>query len=222
MTTSNPTPTTMSKPTSPDFRALCAEQLPELRGMFERILYIARSSDAPAIGNIQLADRLIDSVVSWSENSPSQPEPEGVTDEELVELDDSSREAVHAAVAEALGDVYDCLRVWDAWSYGTMGPDDFSLVAEDDDRVAEIADAAINALARPTIQPLAPEPGYEKGYAQEHLARLMRDAIGTETNHNVYIVAAGKILDRPEFAHVARWGTSTIQPVPVPQQEAGQ
>jgi hypothetical protein len=56
-------------------------------------------------------------------------------------------------------------------------------------------------------QPVAPEPGYEKGYAQEHLARLMRDAIGTETNHNVYIVAAGRILDRPEFAHVARWGT---------------
>jgi len=61
------------------------------------------------------------------------------------------------------------------------------------------------ALAQP--EPAAPEPGYEKGYAQEHLARLMRDAIGTETNHNVYIVAAGKILDRPEFAHVARWGT---------------
>jgi hypothetical protein len=61
------------------------------------------------------------------------------------------------------------------------------------------------ALAEP--EPVAPEPGYEKGYAQEHLARLMRDAIGTETNHNVYIVAAGKILDRPEFAHVARWGT---------------
>jgi len=70
----------------------------------------------------------------------------------------------------------------------------------------------------PTIQPQAPEPGYEKGYAQEHLARLMRDAIGTETNHNVYIVAAGKILDRPEFAHVARWGTSTIQPVPVAER----
>jgi hypothetical protein len=75
--------------------------------------------------------------------------------------------------------------------------------------------------ARPTIQPLAPEPGYEKGYAQEHLARLMRDAIGTETNHNVYIVAAGKILDRPEFAHVARWGTSTIQPVPVAERLPG-
>jgi hypothetical protein len=149
--------------------ALCVEQLPELRGMFERILYIARSSDAPAIGNIQLADRLIDAVVSWSENSPSRPEPEGVTDEELVELDDSSREAVHAAVAEALGDVYDCLRVWDAWSYGTMGPDDFSLVAEDDDRVAEIADAAINALARPTIQPVpvAERPWEREGWCNE-------------------------------------------------------
>ena len=68
-------------------------------------------------------------------------------------------------------------------------------------------------LAQPA--PVGPEPGYEKGYAQEHLARLMRDAIGTETDHNVYIVAAGKILDRSEFAHVARWGTPTAQPVPV-------
>ena len=58
--------------------------------------------------------------------------------------------------------------------------------------------------------------GFEKGFAQEHLARLMRDAIGTETNHNAYIVAAGRILDRPEFAHVARWGRPTPQPVPVP------
>jgi hypothetical protein len=68
-------------------------------------------------------------------------------------------------------------------------------------------------LPRPTIQPVAPESGYEKGYAQEHLARLMRDAIGTETNHNVYIVAAGKILDRPEFMHVARYYRPTIEPV---------
>ena len=60
---------------TPDYRALCAEQLPELRGMFERILCIARSSDGPAIGNIQLADRLIDAVVSWSESSLTQPVP---------------------------------------------------------------------------------------------------------------------------------------------------
>ena len=60
--------------------------------------------------------------------------------------------------------------------------------------------------------------GFEKGFAQEHLARLMRDAIGTETNHNAYIVAAGRILDRPEFAHVARWGRPTPQPVAVSER----
>ena len=58
--------------------------------------------------------------------------------------------------------------------------------------------------------------GFEKGFAQEHLARLMRDAIGTETNHNAYIVAAGRILDRPEFACVARWGRPVAAPVPEP------
>jgi len=61
---------------STDFRALCAEHLPELRGMFERILCVARSSDGPVVGNIQLADRLIDAVVSWSESSLAHPEPE--------------------------------------------------------------------------------------------------------------------------------------------------
>jgi hypothetical protein len=39
-----------------------------------------------------------------------------------------------------------------------MGQDDFSPIAEDDDRVAEIADAAIAALATPPVAPLEP-PG---------------------------------------------------------------
>ena len=56
------------------------------------------------------------------------------------------REAACNAVAEALGDAYDCTRVWSAWGYGTMGPDDFASVAEDDDRVAEIVDAVIGVL----------------------------------------------------------------------------
>lgn len=65
-----------------DYKALCAEQLPELRGMFERILCVARSTGGPTyrpVGNIELADRLIDAVVSWSENARTtlaQPEPE--------------------------------------------------------------------------------------------------------------------------------------------------
>jgi hypothetical protein len=78
----------------------------------------------------------------------------------VAELDDQHREAVYQAVAEALGSgAYDCLRVWEAWGVGTMGPDDFVPVAEDSDRVAEIADAAIEAIrAIP-----APQAGVEAG-----------------------------------------------------------
>ncbi|UXC20061.1 hypothetical protein [Comamonas squillarum] len=63
---------------------------------------------------------------------------------------DELPEAVIDAVAAALGDTYDCLRVWSAWSYGTMGPDDFRLVAEDGERTAEIARAAIEAYVAAT------------------------------------------------------------------------
>ena len=70
------------------FRNLCAEHLPELRGMFERILCVARSSDGFAVGNIQLADRLIDAVVSWSENSLAQPEPVALSPKEVEEQED--------------------------------------------------------------------------------------------------------------------------------------
>ena len=61
-------------------------------------------------------------------------------------ISDEHRKAVCTAIAEALGGAYDCQRVWSAWSYGTMGSDDFTLTSEDDDRVAEIADAAIEAI----------------------------------------------------------------------------
>lgn len=55
-------------------------------------------------------------------------------------------EAASEAVASALGDAYDCTRVWSAWSYGTMGSDDFSMVAEDSGRVHEITMAALEAV----------------------------------------------------------------------------
>lgn len=68
-------------------------------------------------------------------------------------IPEAAREQVCEAVAGALGDAYDCMRVWSAWSVGTMGPDDFSPVAGDDARVAEIADAAIGAMpGRPVEQ----------------------------------------------------------------------
>ncbi|MCO7641918.1 hypothetical protein NJI34_34685 [Pseudomonas sp. S 311-6] len=46
-------------------------------------------------------------------------------------------------IAEALGDAYDCMRVWSAWGVGTMGPDDFALVVDDESRLEEITDAAL-------------------------------------------------------------------------------
>lgn len=55
-------------------------------------------------------------------------------------------EAVLDAVIEALGDCYDCTRVWNAWSHGTMSQNDFVQVAESPERVEEIARAAITAL----------------------------------------------------------------------------
>lgn len=63
--------------------------------------------------------------------------------------DEETMRRVCAAVSDALGDAYDCDRVWSAWSYGTMGPDDFWLVRESDDRLREIAGAAISAMIPP-------------------------------------------------------------------------
>ena len=92
-------------------QALCAEQLPELRGMFERILCVARSSDGPTVGNIELADRLIDAVVSWSENARTalaQPEPEvlapGYIDPEHKGQDRELLEVLYRAWAEGCAD----------------------------------------------------------------------------------------------------------------------
>jgi hypothetical protein len=41
------------------------DRLPELRGRFERILCIARSSGGRTVGNIELAGRLIRAVETW-------------------------------------------------------------------------------------------------------------------------------------------------------------
>ena len=55
-------------------------------------------------------------------------------------------EKADEAIREALGDAYDCMRVWNAWSVGTMGPGDFWPVADSDERVAEIRNAVLQAL----------------------------------------------------------------------------
>ncbi|AMG36283.1 hypothetical protein [Achromobacter xylosoxidans] len=64
-----------------------------------------------------------------------------------VEDAGAKKEAVMGAIADALGNAYDCMRVWSAWSVGTMSEDDFRLVADDAGRLGELADAAIAAMS---------------------------------------------------------------------------
>jgi hypothetical protein len=106
----------------------------------------------------------------------------------LAELDDQRREAVHQAVAEALGSgAYDCTRVWSAWQVGTMGEDDFCLLAENPDRVAEIADAAIEAI-RAIPAPQAGEVAVPEPVAE----RLAGDvATDDEISENIVLLAGG-------------------------------
>lgn len=59
--------------------------------------------------------------------------------------------AVRDALADCLADTYDCTRVWSAWSYGTMGEDDFSPIAEDDHRLQELSFAALEAAGVPEL-----------------------------------------------------------------------
>lgn len=63
--------------------------------------------------------------------------------------------AVRDALAQALGDAYDCTRVWSAWNVGTMSQDDFVPVTEDDERLHELTIAALDAAASSQSELLA-------------------------------------------------------------------
>lgn len=133
------------------FRALCAEQLPELRGMFERILCVARSTGGPTcrpVGNIELADRLIDAVVSWHKNSLAQPEPEGATDDELLNLGN-----------DVMGDCLPC----------------------DPDLLLAFARATLARYARPAIEPVpeGPSLAHEAYIAFVQICKGNSDDAGT-------------------------------------------
>lgn len=100
------------------------------------------------------------------------------------------------AVAEALGDsAFDCTRVWEAWSYGTMGPNDFTEVHE---RADEIAAAAL-AAAYPAIAAAERSRIRQAVFAR---AMLWRDQIIAATTSAEVLAAshmyqaAHHILDR--------------------------
>jgi hypothetical protein len=79
-------------------------------------------------------------------HATEQPVPPQTLNAEL-------RETVCTAVESALGEAYDCTRVWSAWGIGTMSQDDFTPVASDAGRVAEIVDAALTAIGSQPLQP---------------------------------------------------------------------
>ena len=75
---------------------------------------------------------------------------EGIT--AAAPADSSSGQDPHAALIEKImdavasavdSDVTVCTRVWEAWSYGTMGPDDFTPLAEEPDVLRDIANAVV-------------------------------------------------------------------------------
>lgn len=122
----------------------------------------------------ELLVRAAGALAALNRGARPQTAPSGAPDE-------ATKERVCEAIAEALGDAYDCTRVWNAWSYGTMGPDDFCLVAEDGERVAEIANAAMGAMtdqAQPSVQ----APTAAKFSARDDAMRLRALASGKSYN----------------------------------------
>ena len=202
-----------------DYRALCAELIRQYLGIaqFERLTpeQIAAASHCQELQPVEAA--LLADVPAV----PEGREPASVVGE-LLGLD--QLEATWNAQADAangwdeLG--LDEIIVWAQrqalarWGYHPTPP-------AEGEAMRRLIDAPIdarwyvdlrNAPTTPAEGEVQPQElpddfiGHERGFAQEHLARLMRDAIGTETDHSAYIVAAGKILDRPEFALVASRG----------------
>lgn len=55
-------------------------------------------------------------------------------------------EQLFEAISGALGEAMDCTRVWAAWGVGTMSEDDFVLVADDQERLREIASACLTKI----------------------------------------------------------------------------
>jgi hypothetical protein len=59
------------------------------------------------------------------------------------------RDTLRDIIAQAIGgDTYDCTRVWNAWSVGTMSDDDFVPVVDQEARLYEITDACLEEFTR--------------------------------------------------------------------------
>lgn len=117
-----------------------------------------------------------------------QAEPVRLTDEQVAKVD--------TAICEALGEAYDYLRGGIAWSCETMGPEDFSLVADDSDRVASIREAVLQALGLVEgAEPLKAEP-----VPVEAIGRLLTEAMDKAVENG-----ASSVSMPDDYVAVAAW-----------------
>lgn len=71
-------------------------------------------------------------------------------------IDQATADQLRQAFYDYLGqEIYSCGRVHEAWSYGTMGLDDFSLAREDEDILDSLMEIALEKLG--FALPIEPE-----------------------------------------------------------------
>ena len=64
-----------------------------------------------------------------------------------MEITEEIKKGIYNAITTAIGkNAYDCVRVWDVWECGTMYKNDFIPIIDQAERLAEIADAVIEAI----------------------------------------------------------------------------
>ena len=73
----------------------------------------------------------------------TQSNPQAVSSKAAIPIAEL-RVALQRGLIATLGDVYDCTRVWSAWSYGTMDANDFAPVL---DRLDELIDELVFQIA---------------------------------------------------------------------------
>lgn len=78
---------------------------------------------------------------------------------------EAQKEAMRDAISAALGEAMDCTRTWRAWGVGTMSEDDFQLVADNDERLDELVEAACSVLSAP-VSPTPSTPSTTTGEPQ--------------------------------------------------------
>ena len=200
------------------------------RPLLEQVAAMADCIGANTVGQITA---ISSRAAAWlRDNPPGQPvaiEPRGCPTPGACSCVEPApvvqRDAVIAAVTEALGNAYDCQRVWEAWSVGTMGQDDFVLVAEDSDRVAEIADAAIEAMrpaapAAPPAPEVVPVPVAERPWEREGFCGKWGYCWRFDPCENgwwSYGPPVGVMNDPGDWTHMA-----SHDAIPLPQGEEGE